>query len=93
VGNFNPALTVINRLSIVNCTTAIKMFRKLFLNALESKSFLRLPIAEESDAYSFLPFLAPIFAAYFRSRVDDGTEGLILNRDNASPRFWMNASD
>jgi len=32
-------------------------------------------------------------APYLRSLVDDGTEGLIRNRDNASPRFWMNASD
>jgi hypothetical protein len=32
-------------------------------------------------------------APYFRSLVEDGIEGLIRNRDNASPRFWMNASD
>jgi hypothetical protein len=38
-------------------------------------------------------FFPPVFAAYFRSRVDDETCGFIRKRDNASPRFWINASD
>jgi hypothetical protein len=34
----------------------------------------------------------PVALPYFRSRVE-GTDGLIRNRDSASPRFCMNASD
>src|SRR6266566_4005291 len=41
--------------------------------------------------FLFLACLATV--RYFRSRVDDGTGGLIRKRDSASPRFWMNASD